>query len=68
MRRCAYLVSGHDGTRSRCPRMTRFEVLDDGVWAPRCDLHRRFDPGAETRAAGSAADSAAHKKSRSRAT
>ena len=41
MRRCAYLVSGHDGTRSRCPRMTRFEVLDDGVWAPRCDLHRR---------------------------
>jgi hypothetical protein len=45
--------------------MTRFEVLDDGVWTPRCDLHRRFDPGAQTRAAGSAA---AQKKSRSRAT
>jgi hypothetical protein len=48
MRRCAYLVSSDDGTSGRCPRMTRFEVLDDGVWPPRCDLHRRFDPGAET--------------------
>ncbi len=38
MRRCAYLVSGDDGTRSRCPRMTRFEMLDDGVWAPRCEI------------------------------
>jgi hypothetical protein len=30
--------------------MTGFEVLDDGIWTPRCDLHRRVDPGAGTRA------------------
>jgi hypothetical protein len=36
-------------------------VLDDGIWAPRCDLHRRFDPGAETRAANNAADPVARK-------
>jgi len=32
--------------------MTRFEVLDDGIWEPRCDLHLRVDPGTETRAVG----------------
>jgi hypothetical protein len=51
-RRCAYTVSHDDGTRGRCPRMTRFEVLDGGVWTPRCDLHRRVDPGMEVRAVG----------------
>jgi len=36
--------------------MTRFEVLDDGIWAPRCYLHRRVDPGSEVRAVGIEAD------------
>jgi hypothetical protein len=44
--------------------MTSFEVLDDGIWTPRCDLHRRFDPGAETRAAGN--DTLATKPERER--
>jgi hypothetical protein len=55
-RRCAYLVSHDDGARSRCARMTRFEVLDDGIWEPRCDPHRRVDPGMEVRAVGIEAD------------
>jgi rubredoxin len=46
------MVSHDDGTRSRCPRMTRFEVLDDDVWTPRCDSHRRVDPGTKVRAIG----------------
>jgi hypothetical protein len=49
-RRCAYTTHGDDGTRGRCPRMARFEVLDDGIWEPRCDGHREHDPGAEARA------------------
>jgi hypothetical protein len=51
-RRCAYLVSHDDQSKSRCPRMTSFEVLDDEIWEPRCDPHRRVDPGAEVRALG----------------
>jgi hypothetical protein len=43
--------------------MTSFEVLDDGVWTPRCDLHRRFDPGTGVRAVGIEPERPAQKKS-----
>ena len=43
----AYTVSRDDGTRS--PRMIRFEVLDDGIWALRWGAHRLDDPGTQVR-------------------